>query len=49
MFNCHASYGSSSRHSSGATGGGTHWVGVDLLETQECGKEKLNTSQVSLS
>ena len=48
MFYCYAGYGSSSGHSSGASGGGTHWVGVDLLETQERGKEKLNTSQVSL-
>ena len=48
MFDCDAGYGSSSRHSSSANGSGTHWVGVDMLETQERGKEKLNTSQVSL-
>ncbi len=49
MFNCHASNGSSCRLSSGATRGGNNWMDVDLLETQEYGKEKFNTSQVSLS
>lgn len=48
MLNCDASYGSSPWHSSGATGGSTHWMGVDMLEAQEGSKEKLNTSQVSL-
>jgi hypothetical protein len=32
MFNSGASYGSSSRHSSGGTGGGNNWVGVDMLD-----------------
>ena len=48
MLSSDVSNGCTGGYSSGGPRGSNHWLGLDVLETQEGSKEKLNTSEVSL-